>query len=77
MKLSLACVPRGTKGKIVAHEAKGSVRQRLLDLGLIPPSEFEVVRYAPLGDPIEVRVGSNSIVLRRSEAKTVKIEVGQ
>lgn len=77
MELSLACVPRGTKGKIVAHEAKGSVRQRLLDLGLIPPSEFELVRYAPLGDPIEIRVGSNSVVLRRSEARTVKIEVGK
>ncbi len=76
MGLSLACVPCGTTGRIVAHEAKGSVRQRLLDLGLIPPSKFELIRFAPLGDPIEVRVGSNSVVLRRSEAITVKIEVG-
>jgi len=76
MELSLACVPCGAKGRIIAHEAEGAIRQRLLDLGLIPPSQFELVRFAPLGDPIEVQVGTNNVVLRRSEALTVKVTLG-
>lgn len=71
---SLANMAKGQRGLIISHLAQGAVRQRLLDLGLIPSCEIEVVRYAPLGDPLEILIGTNHVVLRRSEAKTVLVQ---
>lgn len=62
---------------IVSHQSQGAIRQRLLDLGLIPEMEVEFVRYAPMGDPIEIRVGLTNIVIRKTEADTVTVEVAQ
>ncbi|MEO0558646.1 MAG: FeoA family protein [Bacteroidota bacterium] len=47
---------------------------RLLEMGLIPGTQVEVVRVAPLGDPIDVRVRGFHLSLRRSEAAHVQIE---
>jgi Fe2+ transport system protein FeoA len=73
MKRSLLNLTPGQKGVISAHHSTGAVRQRLLDLGLIPAVEVKFVRAAPLGDPIQVKAGSASVILRRSEAETVII----
>ncbi|MCX8065276.1 MAG: ferrous iron transport protein A [Candidatus Hydrogenedentes bacterium] len=43
-------------------------RKRLLDLGLIPGTQFKIVREAPLGDPIEIEVKGYSLALRRKDA---------
>lgn len=44
-----------------------TVRRQLLAFGLTPGIEFEVIRVAPLGDPIEIKLRSYSLSLRRSE----------
>lgn len=77
MRTSLSNLTPGNKGVIVSHQSKGAIRQRLLDLGLIPEMEVEFVRYAPMGDPIEIRVGLTNIVIRKNEAETVTVEVAQ
>ncbi|PJC88098.1 ferrous iron transport protein A [Vibrio sp. HA2012] len=74
MKVSLAELTPGQSGVIDVHCSTGATRQRLLDLGLIPQVEIEFVRKAPLGDPIEVKVGLTSVVLRCAEAETVIIK---
>ncbi len=48
--------------------------QRLLDLGLVPGAEFEVVREAPFGDPIEIRIQGSSIALRKHEGEQITVE---
>lgn len=63
----------GDKGVILSHRGKGAVRQRLLDLGLMPEVEVELVRFAPMGDPMEIRVGLTSVVIRATEAHTVVV----
>ena len=63
----------GERARIVCHHAQGAVRQRLMDLGLMPDAQLELVRVAPLGDPIEVRVGACSVVMRRREAASVEV----
>jgi ferrous iron transport protein A len=45
----------------------------LLDLGLVPNAEVEIVRRAPLADPIEVRLGDSFLTLRRNEAARVEV----
>ncbi|WED24270.1 ferrous iron transport protein A [Vibrio sp. JC009] len=69
--MQLSELKPGDKGVIIAHHAQGAVRQRLLDLGLMPEVEIELVRYAPLGDPLEIRVGLTNVVIRATEARTV------
>lgn len=64
----------GQRGKICVHHAKGAVRQRLLDLGFVPRTEIEVIRRAPLGDPIECCVANYKVALRKSEADTIEVE---
>ncbi len=48
--------------------------RRLMDLGLIRGTAVEVVRTAPLGDPIEVRLRGFMLTLRRSEAEHITVE---
>jgi Fe2+ transport system protein FeoA len=63
--------------KVLAVEAKGAVRQRMLDMGLVPGVSLAVIRFAPLGDPIEIRINRFLMSLRREEAKDVIVtEIG-
>lgn len=63
----------GHRARIRRHQSEGAVRQRLLDLGLMPNVEVIMVRSAPLDDPIELKLEATSISLRRKEARTIEI----
>lgn len=52
----------------------GRCRQKLLAMGLIRGTRFEVVRVAPMGDPMEIRVKGFSLSLRKAEAETLQAE---
>lgn len=64
----------GKRVKIRCHHAQGAVRQRLLDLGFVPESEIDVVRMAPLGDPMQCKVANYNVTLRKSEAALIEVE---
>lgn len=55
------------------HNGCGKLRRRLLDLGLTPQAKIDVVRRAPLGDPIVLKVGDFDITLSESEALHVEV----
>ena len=63
------------RGRIVKVGGRGSLRRRLLDMGFIAGSEFEVERVAPLGDPVEIRIKGYHLSLRRDEATNIQVEV--
>lgn len=66
---------KGQRGVVAAvDDGAGPLAQRLLELGLTDGEEVEVVRFALLGDPMEVRVRGYSLTLRRSEAQAVLVE---
>ncbi|MEA3377464.1 MAG: FeoA domain-containing protein [Chloroflexota bacterium] len=65
----------GQKAVVVRVGGKGPARHRMMDMGLVPGSDVEVVRVAPLGDPIEFTVKGYSLSLRKSEAKAITVEV--
>ncbi|XPS88422.1 FeoA: ferrous iron transport protein A [Desulfosarcina variabilis str. Montpellier] len=67
-------VQSGCHAKIHCHHATGAVRQRLLDLGFVPQARIDVIRRAPLGDPIECRVADYKVTLRNSEAALIEVE---
>ena len=68
----LSSLPPGSSGTVTAVmvEDKG----RLLEMGLLPGTRIEVVRYAPLGDPVEIRIRGYNLSLRRHEAEQVWIQ---
>ncbi|MBX2991354.1 MAG: ferrous iron transport protein A [Bacteroidetes bacterium] len=62
---------RGTIARITTRTS--SVRQRLMEMGLTKGTPIELIRYAPMGDPIEVRVKGYRLSLRKREAETVLV----
>jgi ferrous iron transport protein A len=51
------------------------LKSRLYALGVLPGSQLKVLRIAPLGDPIQVRVGGSYLSIRKAEASTIAVEV--
>lgn len=70
----LAGQPVGRRVKIVSFSLPGDVHQRLLEMGLTAGTECAVVRYAPLGDPMELKVRGYFLSLRTSEAQGVQVQ---
>ena len=66
----------GCRGSVCAVEGDPDLRRRLLEMGFCNGATVEVVRRAPLGDPIEFRLRGYCLSLRRDQAKFVKINVG-
>lgn len=64
----------GRKARIVHLHAKCAIRQRLVDMGLLPGVEVEMIRVAPLGDPVEVKIRDLSLSLRKNEAAAIEVE---
>jgi Fe2+ transport system protein FeoA len=65
----------GQRGRVVGFDLPPEQRQRLLEMGLTTGIEFQVVRFAPLGDPIELRVRGYHLSLRKNEAAGVRVEL--
>lgn len=63
----------GEKGKITHIKAMGALRQRLIDMGLLPQTVVEVERVAPSGDPIWLKVRGFNISLRKKEANGILV----
>ena len=65
----------GEKAKILglSRESK-AYRRKLLAMGMLPGTEFTLVRVAPLGDPVEIKVRGFSLSLRKNEAKAIRVE---
>lgn len=72
---TLSSVAVGGKGRVVGFDLPGEQRQRLLEMGLTAGVEFEIIRYAPLGDPIELKVRGYHLSLRKKDAAGVRVEL--
>lgn len=72
--MNLKELPIGKMATIVAVGGEGALRQHFLDMGLVPTANVTMVKFAPLGDPIEIRVHSYELTLRLNEAEKIEIE---
>lgn len=70
---TLADLPVGGRGRVVGIDGASVVVQRLLEMGLTPGAEVTVVRFAPMGDPVEIRVRGYLLSLRRVDARGVRL----
>ena len=53
---------------------EGALRQHFLDMGVIPGAEVTVIKYAPLGDPVELKIHGYELTLRLDDAKKIEVE---
>lgn len=61
--------------KIVSLNAKDRLLQKLLDMGFVVGATIEVLREAPLNDPMELKIHNYLITLRKSEAALIGVEI--
>ena len=64
----------GESANVVKVHGTGALRRRLLDMGITKGSRIDVLKMAPLGDPIEVTIRGYELSLRKSEGEMVEVE---
>lgn len=69
----LTCLAPGQAAIVAEITAPEETRTRLLELGLVAGTPVELVRFAPLGDPVEIRLRGSHLTLRRQEAEFVRV----
>jgi Fe2+ transport system protein FeoA len=69
----LSSLQPGERGVVTTIDIPPEHRGRILEMGLLPGTTLEIVRYAPLGDPVEIRVRGYHLSLRRHEADRVMV----
>jgi len=75
MTTSLKNLAVGNIGKVIGFDQSGKAyRKRLLAMGLTPGIEFSITRFAPMGDPVEIKLRGFSLTLRKDEAAVVLVE---
>ncbi len=71
--MTLDKTPLGSTVRIVSLENSGIVTLRLMEMGMVPGSMVRVVKFAPLGDPIQICVRNYHLALRRNEARAITV----
>ena len=71
--MSIQDLKPGTTGRVVRIEGSGPIRQRLLDMGIMPDVHIELERVSPTGDPILIKFQGTQLSLRRKEAASVVV----
>ncbi len=64
----------GERATIRTLRGNGAIKRRIMDMGLIPGVEITMERFAPLGDPIEIKSSGFHISLRKEEADTIEVD---
>ncbi|HYP91121.1 MAG TPA: FeoA family protein [Polyangiaceae bacterium] len=70
----LSEIKPGQVVQVLSIGGQSSFRRRLLELGLVPGTRIELVRVAPLGDPVELLVRGASLSIRKAEAGVIAVE---
>ena len=72
--MTLKELPIGKTATVCTVGGEGALRQHFLDMGIIPGAEVTMVKYAPMGDPVEVRIHSYELTLRLADAGRIAID---
>ncbi len=72
--MKLANLSIGDTAKVTNVVGKSAITKRLMEMGIVPGVSVRVVKSAPFGDPIEIRVRGYSLAMRKSEAETIEVQ---
>ncbi len=73
--MTLKTIQPGTRVVVKRLTGHGKIKRRLMDMGIIPGTEMEVQKVAPLGDPVEMKFKGYNLSLRQEEADTIEVEI--
>lgn len=71
--MTLTNLPIGLDARVTSVNGTGPVTRRLMEMGVIPGVAVQVVKTAPFGDPMEIRVRGYSLAMRKSEADAIEV----
>ena len=71
--MTLTNLPKGKNAKVVSVDGESSITRRLMEMGVVPGVSVKMIKSAPFGDPMEIRIRGYSLALRKSEADTIEI----
>ena len=71
---TLATLRTGTRAIVLRIQGEEEFAHRLMELGLVPGTEIAVIRHAPLGDPVELKVRGTHFSIRLSEAERIHVD---
>lgn len=72
--MTLKELPIGKEATVISVGGEGALRQHFLDMGVIPGAEVTMVKYAPMGDPVELRIHGYELTLRLADAGQIGID---
>jgi Fe2+ transport system protein FeoA len=72
MKLSNLSI--GETAKVLSIKGNNPITKRLMEMGVVPGVLVRLVKSAPFGDPLEIRVRGYNLAMRKSEAQTIEVE---
>ena len=70
---TLSALPHGRWATVLNVLGPGFISLRLMEMGLVPGASISVVRTAPLGDPLQIKLRDYHLALRRTEAEMIKV----
>ena len=73
MDKSLNEMKPGDRANILKISGKGALKKRFLDMGVLPGTSIEIIRVAPLGDPVEIKIRGYNLTLRKDEAASIQV----
>lgn len=74
VETTLDLIKTGQTCKVVKILGNGAIKRRIIDMGIVTGTEIKVQKYAPLGDPIEIKVKNFNLSLRKNEASLIAVE---
>ncbi len=72
--MNLTNLPIGATAKVTNVKGNSSITKRLMEMGVVPGASVRVVKSAPFGDPLEIRVRGYHLAMRKNEADTIEVQ---
>jgi len=75
MHTTLSKLPPGIDARVLVINGEDVISRRLMEMGMVPGVSVRLIKSAPFGDPIEVRILGYNLAIRRNEADSVEVEL--
>ena len=71
--MNLTSLPIGVRAKVISINGTNAITRRLMEMGVVPGVSLRVIKSAPFGDPLEIRVRGYHLAMRKNEADTIEV----
>jgi ferrous iron transport protein A len=72
--MNLTNLPIGESAKVTAVNGNNAITRRLMEMGVVPGVSVKMIKSAPFGDPLEIRVRGYHLAMRKNEADQIEVQ---